>query len=143
MAKGIATGLGRPEDLETKSQTKTLSVNTSASGSIADLQFNNLIIGRRYEVIIHPYFLAISASQMEFRSVHDGLTLTNTRFYNNNSSVQNHLETSDVVEFTATATTLTHTLSINSGTAGTLVSGATRVTLRQLPLDHVETSDFT
>jgi hypothetical protein len=38
MAKGIATGLGRPEDLETKSQTKTLSVNTSASGSIADLQ---------------------------------------------------------------------------------------------------------
>lgn len=133
-----------------KIQTKILSANVTSDGVVADLTFNNLVIGKWYEISGQVSLHVDSGASntfVELRAVHDGIIIGRPYLL-----LQESVDTSeDIVKqaislkFLATDSTLT--FEANSATASSFIDGdgskaETYIQLEERN-DLVETGDFT
>lgn len=128
-----------------KWQHKLLSSNITVDGTMSDLTFNNLEVGKHYRVSLQASIVTDGIDSVDISITHNSATIgfIQSREGDITSTDQ---ETSSVVSvFKATATTLTFVaVSIGPGSliAGNNTRGLTYATLEELPL-HQETTKWT
>ena len=132
---------------EIKWQKKHLTANHTVDGTISDLTFNNLVIGRTYRYSTKFMLVVNNGASDPFVDVavsHDGATLERQGItLRGGGSSAEVVRTAGHQTFVATATSLSFVSS--STTANSYVSSGvqeTYVILEELPY-HTETSDFT
>lgn len=132
-----------------KIQTKILSADVTTDGVISDLTFNNLKVGKWYEVSGLVYFLVKNGGvdgNVNFEAVHNS---SNIYFINFNmsdgGSSSNNASTALSFKFQATATSLTFEASSNTTNTAILGNGTLAETHVQIEErnDIIETTDFT
>lgn len=122
---------------------KNLSTTVSSSQFLNEMEIGGLSPNTNYEVTFEAYFNSISATQHELYVYKDDSSISNPsshsstdpvfiaklRFYNNNSSVQNHIEFGKQADFTTgpLEDTVKLYFSKNSGTNGNLQASGTSV----------------
>lgn len=131
-----------------KFQTKYLSSDITASGTVTDLTFNNLVVGNVYEVSLTAFFnlTGTSATESVFTQItHNSAVLGTARHRNDGQSDDSASAQSIVVKFVAVATTLTFVFS-EAGTGNMSGDGSGNETFAQLTditSQCEETTDFT
>lgn len=131
-------------DVRTKYQTKTLTADVTTNVVMSDLTFNNLTIGNRYRITLNMAGNA-QANSLIRCDIKNGVPIIASAIQAAPGTLSAFNDVSTLI-FTASATTLTFTLSNMSG-AGDVVQGnsstqETYAQLEELPL-HLETTDWT
>lgn len=143
---GVATDTVYGLNLKNRVQIKNLTTDVSSVGNVAAWQFNNLVIGRTYQMFLHAFGrLLADDARLEARIFHDGAVYLRVQLDDNSSS---NLANIDVPmsgftrPFVATATTTTVNVQI-AGSAE-LVGGDPESKLMLVELNDTEvTTDFT
>lgn len=131
--KSIKAIVVKTADLAVECQTKFLQANTSTLGDIPDLTFNNLEIGKKYEVYGQH---SQASNDTILAAIHDGNVLS--RSYILGTLGIYPLSPS---KFTATSTTLTFNKQSGGSTTGNGTREATWGTLCQLPDNYILNSN--
>lgn len=138
-----------------KKQTKYLSAPTAAgSGFAASLQFNNLVVGEKYEVKGHVITTTPSATgenRFQWQIINSATVGTNVviaGLQGNATSLSNVLNGYSVVgEFTAVETVMNFEITSNPGGRTTPEGDGsvqqTHVTLKRVENTEVETTEWT
>ena len=117
----------------TKCQTKYLSANTSSTGNISDLTFNNMVIGKKYSIVGQ----VVGSANHDTRVRHNSINIAQT--YNASASSYGAVNTG---VFTATVTTAllykANAVQVN-GNGG---SGLTWLQLCEEPDTTIFTTEF-
>ena len=126
-----------------KTQTKTLAADRSTDGTMTDLTFNGLTIGRLYRVTHQALFATISGDNVLSQIVHDGVV--RAQISSGAGTSTTNVGVAGVALFLATATTVT--FEAVSITAGSLIRGngdlvETWASIEELN-DYDVTTDFT
>jgi hypothetical protein len=98
------------------SQEKILSSDQSSSGTLTDLTFNNLIVGKRYSVYLKAAFGDVtSGSSALIQISHDSSVIEQVDWDPTSGSNNMRVSMSVVAEFTATASTVTFPCTVGAG----------------------------
>jgi hypothetical protein len=139
----------------TKFQTKKLTSEvTTTTADISDLKFNNLVVGRMYQVQADIYMSSGNQAETtkygDFNVTHDGDNMISVYHYKNNTSVSSHqfiLRWGGMMSkpFVATATTIICSTNQNGSTYiyGNPAGQVTNVTLMDVTDQYVTTTDWT
>lgn len=139
VTSSIKGAVVQASSLAVECQRKFMAASTVNSGSIASLQFNNLEIGKKYEVCASPRgeFGGTVPDNFDFRTVHNGGNILELVF-GSGSTIVNRAY--GCRKFTASATTVTHEVSgaeIGNIIRGTGGVNATYVDLCELPDNYI------
>ena len=107
-----------------KWQRKYLVSNTAADGTLSDLTFSNLVVGRTYKVALTAQFKVITASGTDYALInitHNSATISQVLFEADSETNLHITSCSSTVTFVAAATSLTFVLDINA--AGSVLGG--------------------
>lgn len=102
-----------------KVQIKTLAADQSTDGTMTDLTFNNLVIGKYYRASIQTLFSTISGDNVISQIIHDGVVRAQNESGAGTSTT--NVEMLASVIFQATATSVT--FDAVSVSAGSLIRG--------------------
>lgn len=99
-----------------KWQTKKLQVDQSSSGTITDLTFNNLVVGKKYRVYVQGAFSTSTDDDVSINIEHNGNVIGTTRARDNDTgSAQGQTQPAMAI-VKATATTVTFVgVSVSAG----------------------------
>jgi len=106
-------------------QTKYLSADVSTDATtLTDLTFNNLVVGKMYEINLHARILGNSNGVMEIEVTHNGSIIANRQW--DGISGNNIGETaSSIIKFVAEASTVTFVTNSNNAPNITLIGNGT------------------
>jgi hypothetical protein len=137
------------EAKKNKIQTKILSTNVTAAGDVADIAFNNLVIGKWYEVtgqMVMELDVGANDDAVHVQAIHDGAIVAYPWFLIGASDAfLDRIALGISFKFLATATSLTWTAvdaSANSRIRGSGSRGDTYIQIEERD-DLINTSDFT
>lgn len=121
-------------------QTKNLQADAVVSGVLSDLQFNNLTIGKQYQLILNPYFDNDTIDNGMAFDVYNGATLVSRVVVGQDTTNRVETRLSRASYFTATSTT--NTAELFSFSAGNILRGdavteETSITLCELPDNYI------
>ena len=103
-----------------KWQVKVLTADVSTNGTMADLTFNNLVVGNIYRVTIHPLFYIQTGTDAYVTIKHDGNILNRTRLFDSDTSSETLTISDNDAIFKATTTTV---IFESTATAGAIIGG--------------------
>lgn len=122
----------------TECQTKYLTADVTADGAISDLQFNNLVTGKKYQINanLDTIRTATGNDNLGINFTHDGNVILSPNHHHDNSGGGSVFRTGHQKKFTATTSTLTSvavSVATNSSINGNSTDVETWVELCQLP----------
>jgi hypothetical protein len=125
---------------QTRYQTKTLSSNVTSTGNVADLQFDNLTVGKHYRVSLTAFLRTLTSTGAASIAIqHNSNTLGTALFTSPSATTNAATITTTTVVFQAQATTVTFNATNASATepiAGNGTQEQTFAQLEELPNHH-------
>jgi len=132
---------------KTKCQTKFLASDTTATGTVSSLTYNNLTIGKRYHVTMSPYVnYTNSSNEFRFSAINNSKVIAMVRLLNDSGtgSTTAFYKSGESNYFIAEAGTLTFNKEGNTSHIiyGGTAPNSTYITLCELPDTYVETDEW-